>query len=428
MMKIGVLIGAALVVTAGAAASLKYADRAHVGDASAPLAAQAVTTAPTAPRVPLTPEEAALYRDAARLGWQYMERNYDPATGLVKATPDWANTTVWDVGAQILAFHAAKELDLLPDAEYHARTALLLRTLERMELVRGAAYGKQYSTQTGALDKTNGGSWSATDLGRLMVALKVLATREPQYAAQAERIVRRMDMKQIVKNGYVHGQMMGKTSGKPWTFQEGRIGYEQYIARGFAAWGADVAQAMAVSTNARPVQVMGVPLMADKRKMDRLLSEPFVLLGLELGLPADMKELAENLLAVQEKRFRTTGQVTMVSEDAVAVKPTYFYYYCVYCNGKEFVIDISSPGNERTEPRWVSTKAAFGWHALMPSDYTKTALDHVAKARDEQKGWASGVFESTGASTATYDINTSAVLLEAAYYQLRGGKPHIQGD
>jgi hypothetical protein len=62
----------------------------------------------------------------------------------------------------------------------------------------------------------------------------------------------------------------------------------------------------------------------------------------------------------------------------------------------------------------------------MPSEYTKKALEKVSKAYDAKRGWASGVYESSGQSTKTYDINTSAVLLEAAYYQLRGGKPLIQ--
>ena len=74
----------------------------------------------------------------------------------------------------------------------------------------------------------------------------------------------------------------------------------------------------------------------------------------------------------------------------------------------------------------MSTKAAFGWHALMPNDYTKKAVDYVAAARDPKKGWASGVMEDTGKSTNSWDVNTAAVLLEIAYYQLRGGKPLIE--
>ena len=121
-----------------------------------------------------------------------------------------------------------------------------------------------------------------------------------------------------------------------------------------------------------------------------------------------------------------TGQVTVVSEDALSVPPHYFYYYCVYCNGKPFVIGISSPKQTYEEPRWVSTKAAFGWHALMPGEYTAKAVEHVAPARDATQGWATGVFEKSRESTRTFDVNTAVVLMEIAFYQLRGKRPLIE--
>ena len=107
----------------------------------------------------------------------------------------------------------------------------------------------------------------------------------------------------------------------------------------------------------------------------------------------------------------------MASEDAINRGPYYFYYYCVYCDGKPFVINVHTPGLTLDAPRWVSTKAAFGWHALMPSAYTWQAVEHVQGARDPKAGWASGVFEETGASTETYTLNTAAVILEAAAYR-----------
>ncbi len=373
---------------------------------------------------PLTPEEKQLYRDIARASWAYLDQNYQPATGLVNATPDWANTTLWDVGGQIIAFVAAKQLGLIAPADFQKRMTTTLNTLERAPLFRGAAFNKEYSTKTGAVAMERTG-WSATDLGRLLVALKVLAQQEPAFAAQAERVVRRNDFKQIVKDGYLQGQLIG-SSGKPWSYQEGRIGYEQYVARGFSLWGADVGNALDVKKNAQPVNVMGVPLLADKRYQDRLVSEPFVLYGLELGLDGDMRDLAANMLKAQEARYKSTGVVTIASEDAVSVPPQYFYYYCVYCSGKPFIIDASTPGKTLDSPRWVSTKAAYGWHALMPSDYTKLAVDYVGGARDPKRGWASGVFEGSKKSTQTYDINTASVMMEVALYRLRGNKPLME--
>jgi hypothetical protein len=429
------IIGIALVAVTSACASED--GRADGRDQTAGSAASGVVVQASAesasvaergssnPRRPeLSAAERRFYRDMAKAAFMYLDANYQSTTGFVNATPEWANTTLWDVGGQLLAFHAAKELGLLPAAEYQRRTTRALATLEKVPLFRGAAFNKVYSTKTVAIGEgTNG--WSATDLGRLLVALKIIATREPQFAVQIARVVTRNDFKQIVKDGYLHGQLIG-TSGKPWTFQEGRIGYEQYAAAGFNLWGADVGNALDLERNSVPVTVLGIPLRGDKRFEDRLLSEPFILQGLELGLTGAYGELAANVLRAQEARFVSTGQVTIASEDAVAVAPEYFFYYCVYCNGKPFIIDLATPGKNRDTPRWVSTKAAFGWHALLPSDYTKKATDYVTPALDSKRGWASGVYEKTRASTTSFDINTAAVLLEVAYYQLRGGKPLIE--
>lgn len=368
--------------------------------------------------------EDAFYREMAQQSWKYLDAYYQPSTGFVNATPEWFNTTLWDLGGQLLAFHAAKELGLLPKDEYERRTRTTLSTLERVDLFQNAAFNRVYSTKDGALDQGTGAGWSATDLGRFLLALKILAVREPQFAEQAERVARRSDFSQIAKNGYLHGRVIAK-NGKPSNFQEGRIGYEQYVAAGFHQWGVDVRNALTL-VNGQPVQVLGVPLLADKRSFDRLLSEPFILYGLELGLTGPYRDLAENVLRAQEARFKATGQVTIATEDAVTVKPHYFYYYCVYCNRKPFVIGLSSPRQLLDSPRWVSTKGAFGWHALMPSDYTKQATEYVTPALDRDRGWATGVYEGTRASTNTFDVNTAVVLMEIAYYQLRGRKPLIE--
>lgn len=407
---------AAIVVASSACAT-------PAADATADTLPRPEPVAAVAP--PLTAEEKAFYRDVARTSWAYLDRYYQASTGLVNATPDWPNTTVWDVGGQILAFYGAKELGLLPQDEFDRRMRKTLETLHKMELFRGAAYNKLYSTKDGSIGSSRLG-WSATDVGRLLVALKILSVREPQFAELAEKVARRNDFRQIVKNGYLHGQLIG-SKGKPWTFQEGRIGYEQYVAVGFREWGVNVDRALQWKRNAaKPANVHGVELPRDKRYQDRLLSEPFVLMGIELGFDPEMRDLAQRVLKAQEERHRATGRVTIVSEDAIAVPPHYFYYYCVLCNGKPFVIDVSSPGKELDSPRWVSTKATFGWHALMPSDYTAKALSFVAAAKDPQRGWASGVYEESGASTKSWDINTASVLLEVAFYQLRGRVPLMQ--
>lgn len=386
-------------------------------------------TAPAAGARPgIEPENAAadlnLYLDAARTAWRLVERTYQPATGLMSATPHWDYATTWDIASGIAALYSAHELDLLRDAEYDRRMRRLLATLKRAPLVDGITYNKDYATRTGVLptraERPLAHGWSAIDLGRFLVWLKIVAVNQPQYAQDVQAIVNRTDFGRVIQGGYLHGeQPSASQKGKRWRYLEGRIGYEQYAAIGFAVWGHRAEKALDLMANAQPMTLLGVPLYRDRRKLDRLTSEPFFLMGIELGWTPEVRELARNVLAAQEARYRQTGKLTMVSEDALSVPPYYFYYYCVFCNGKAWVIDAASPGKNFDRPRWISTKAAFGWHALFPNEYTERVLTELRKARSDE-GWHSGLYEESLVPTGVTDINTAAVILEAALYKLQG--------
>jgi hypothetical protein len=262
------LVGAAMIAGASACTDVPHDTNEAAASPTAATAAQA--------RSELTAEEKKFYQDLARSAWTFLEANYRPATGFVNATADWPNTTIWDIGGQFLAFRAAKELGLMPADEFNKRMKRALTTLEKAPLYRNIAYNKVYSTTTGGLGDGGAHGYAATDLGRFLVALKIIAVQEPQLKDQAERVVKRIDMSRVVKDGYLYGMLQG-SKGQPWTFQEGRIGYEQYVARGFAEWGANVANALDVTKNGRPKKVYGVTILEDTRWQDRLLSEPFIL-------------------------------------------------------------------------------------------------------------------------------------------------------
>ena len=370
---------------------------------------------------PLGSTRADVLHEAATTAWQYVENHTNPATGLVSATPNYGNATTWDLGSGLAAVYSAHELGIIDDAEYDRRMGKMLATLKALPLYDGVAYHKVYSVADGSLVNDQGHpsgrgyAWSATDLGRFLLWLAIIERADPDHAALAREVAQRMDPSRVIREGYLWGE--DRTRKSP--FLEGRIGYEQYAARGFQAWGWNADKALNIMTNAQPVQVMGHTIYKDGRGLDRVLSEPFVLMGLETGWDDSTAVIAERLLAIQKARYDQTGQVTMVSEDAVEVPPHYFYYYCIYCNGEPFVVDIHTPGNTLDEPRWVSTKATMGWHALLPSEYTELALETIYPARTP-RGWQSGVFEGTQKPTGTLDVNTAAVVLEAALYARRG--------
>lgn len=367
-----------------------------------------------------------IFDAAAPIAWAQFSRLWVPGTGLAKATFDYDKLTTWDIGSVLAALHSGRILGLLDTNEYRARMGRTLETLEKMPFFRDSIPHKLYNARTAMMATRDGAetkrgyAWSATDLGRFLIWLKIVAEGDSNFTEIASRIVQRIKFDAVVSNGYLYGE--DATAGRrARRFQEGRIGYEQYAAHGFAVWGQDVALALDINAHSAPVQVLGVDLLRDTRKLDRLTSEPFVLLGLEVGWNADEETLSRNLLKVQEARFRKTRLLTIASEDAVGIPPYFFYYYCILCSGRSFVIETSEPGRSYQSPRWISTKATFAWHALLPSEYTQMAIDKIRIAR-AAVGWSSGVMERSGSPTRAYDLNTAAVILEAAAYR-KVGRP-----
>jgi hypothetical protein len=125
------------------------------------------------------------------------------------------------------------------------------------------------------------------------------------------------------------------------------------------------------------------------------------------------------VLAAQKARFDRTGQLTAVTEDALAVAPHYFYYYTLNFAGEDFAVAALTSRSPRSGPRWVSAKAAFAWYALFPGPYTWEVLQAVAPAADPGLGWSSGIYEESGRPTGAQNINTAAVILESALYHAR---------
>lgn len=370
------------------------------------------------------PEEDSIFEAAAELAWSYVEAQYQPRTGLVNSVISYPYATIWDIGSTLAAYYSANRLGLMSDDLYAERMTQALSTLQRLPLFAGGAFNKNYQIARGVpagrsdREFAEGYGWSATDVGRLLIWLRIIATADPEFAPAAAAVVERLELGRLVKEGYIWGEDLDR-AGRRRAYPEGRIGYEQYAAAGFALWEAFADRALSLRENTAEIEVLGVPILVDTRDQGaHLTSEPFLLMGMEVGWwSPHWRELAENLLAAQQARFERTGQITIVSEDAVPVAPYYFYYYTVHGQGEDFaVVTLTSPG-PLAGPRWISTKGAFAWYAIRPGPYTWQALQAVQPAADPGAGWASGIFEQSGRPTGGQNINTAAVILEAALYQ-----------
>ncbi|BDA68463.1 hypothetical protein CAL7716_026290 [Calothrix sp. PCC 7716] len=399
---------------------------------------------PTAPQLPATQEinvpsvtnspprltqEADLI--AAKRAWKYFERNWNSQTGLVNSSDNIPWTTWWDQGSAILGTHAAYKLGLVPNDVFRLRISTLLNTLLTLPLPATDLPNKAYSTSTAQMRQLNNtpdpkgiSGWSALDMARLLVALHVIRSHYPEYNADVNRIVARWNLSKLVKDGWLNGGITG-ANGQILEVQEGRFGYEQYAAESLKLWNIQAPNAL----NNPPVKtaiVDGITLQVDKRNFKNsgatnyLTNDPYLLWGLELGWTNAIKPQVENILKVQAQRFQRTGILTGVNEDSLDRVP-YFLYYSIYANDEPWQA-VNTIGKAYPQFRFLSTKAAFSWFALMPNNsYTKKLRDSVQNLTDEKRGYFSGLYENRKIGVnKSVDVNTNAIILESLLYQATG--------
>jgi len=367
--------------------------------------------------------------DAARTAWRYFENNTDPVTGLVRSVDGYPSTTAWDLGSAVLATAAASALGIVDDEELETRMRPLLETLATMPLFDGALPNKAYDTRTAAMtDYANraapkGIGFSAVDLGRLVTALAFLGDGHPALREPILRALARWATGCAVRGGELRG-VHGDGAGRLRDLQEGRLGYEQYAAKGFGLLGLDVSLARRYDRFAAKASVLGVPVPRDARDfrrfgaLDAVTTEPWALDALELGLDPAAAPLADRVFDVQKRRFEETGVVTALSEDHVD-RPPWFAYGAVWADGAPWRA-LAPDGADAAALRGLSTKAAFALAVLHPEDpYAGVLRDAIASARDPERGWFAGVYER-GETNRSLSANTNAVVLEAVLFEARG--------
>jgi hypothetical protein len=375
---------------------------------------------------PLTPQE----RDMARLAWKYFENNTHAATGLVNSVQDYPAATMWDTASYLLALVSASRLELLPQEEFDRRMAQALRSLALMPLYDNALPNKSYDVRTLAMvdyagkETPKGIGWSAIDIGRLMVPLNIIAWRYPQHTGLARQVISRWNTGRLAQKGHLYGISLAP-DGSAQLLQEGRLGYEQYAAKTFSLLGLDVHAAQDYLPQLALVDIYDIGVPYDRRDPKKygagnfVVSEPYVLDGLEFGWDSTSRELAWRVYRAQEQRHRKTGKLTAVTEDNLDRAP-YFLYNAVYSGGKAWN-PVTEKGVSMPELRTMSVKAAFAWHALYRSAYTTQLVAAAAPLHDRDKGYYAGLYEESGAPNKAITANTNAVVLESLAF-IAGGK------
>lgn len=417
-------------------------------DGEAGQRAGAIAAASYAPRSgPLDAREMQMARQA----WVYFRNNYQPATGFVNAGDGYPSTTMWDTASYLGALVAARDLGLVDKREFDDRLGTLLRTLNSLDLFRGELPNKAYNTQTAQMvnyaNQTGEIGYSAVDLGRLLIWLKIVAERYPEHANAIDHVVARWNFTHVVDAcGTLYGAMLGPDKQVQYV-QEGRLGYEEYAASGFQLWGFSTCLASRPEPySLMPIYCVDVPFDSrdprDLAQHNYVVSESYVLYGLELGwaraadraagtqagLSRDtwVANFAQRIYQAQENRFLATGILTARSEHQLDSDP-YFVYDTIYSDGYAWNT-ITDKGTYVPQFAAVSTKAAVGMWALWNSPYTDRLADAVWGQYQPDKGYYEGLLENGKGPIKTFTANNNGIMLEALMFKASGRLLRFNGD
>lgn len=362
----------------------------------------------------------------ANTAWLYFENNYQENTGLVNSVDGYPSTTMWDTASYLMGLISAEKLNVITDDVFAIRVEKLLHTLARLPLVNNRLPNKAYNTITLEMvdysnkPTPNGIGWSAIDIGRILVPLNILVWQYPQFNQHVNHVLNAWHVGDMIKEGYLYGSRPSASSGKLEFVQEGRIGYEEYAAKSLSLMGRDVFNAMKYIDYLEFKTISGVKVPTDLRDPAKyhahnyVVSESYILDSLEFGADSVSKIFAHRVYQAQEGRYNETGIVTAVSEDNLDQAP-YFVYNTVFSDGKEWNA-ITDTGEDASEFKSLSTKAAFGWYALYQTDYTDLLIAEANTLYSEGKGWFSGRYESTGEINKAITANTNGIVLESLAY------------
>ena len=369
--------------------------------------------------------------EIAKIAWKYFENNYQPKTGLVNAANKYPSTTMWDSGSALAATIAAREFDFITQKQFDDRIMALLTTLNTMKLFNGEAPNKAYNSTNGEMvdygnkPSPEGIGVSALDLARMVQWLNVLSCTHPKHQVLAQKAIARWKYCRLIKDGQMYG--LAKKPGKePQVLQEGRLGYEQYAGKIFSRLGFDQSVSKTYKNQfSSQVEIDGVPIAHDIRDSKTLgahnyvVTESFIMDGMENGIDAENAPLIDNIYKVQQKRWERTGQITAVTEDNVDRDP-WFIYNTIFVDGKSWAA-ITDTGKDMNKFRSVSTKAAISMALLKPNEhYSKVLMNHVRSAYDPEAGWYSGVYENGFGYNKSITANTNGVILQSLLYKIHG--------
>jgi hypothetical protein len=359
----------------------------------------------------------------ARRAWSYFERNRHPDSGFVSSVEGSAEVSSWDLAGQLAAVVSAHQVGVIDDDEFSRQARTMLRGLGTLPLYDDQLPNRYYRIDTVQMSPESRG-WSAVSTGRLLIWLRILANWYPELRTQVMASISRWQFSRAIANGQLNSAT--QIDGTSILQQEGRLGFEQYAAAGFKLWGLNVDRALTLrETNA--ISIYNVELETDKRPSSVLVSDPFVLGAMELsGVHPQFSALGENIFKVQRARWRHQKRLTAKGRDMHQQAGAQVVNH-IYHPDQGTAFNCSLPTGSDIACQSISTKIAYGWHALYGDEYSQALLQVIEKGVSSVRGFYAGVFEDLTVNRAmTLDAN--AMVLESLLLKFRHGEPFLQSD
>jgi hypothetical protein len=385
----------------------------------------------------------------AKIAWKYFENNTNAKTGLANAVDAYPSTTMWDTASYLAGLVSAHELGIIPKNEFDRRVASILKTFNEVSFFKDELPNKAYNTDMAQkvdyANKPGEIGYSAIDLGRLLIWLKIIKERYPQHGNGIDGFVSKWRFCNVVDScGTMYGAVLDDKK-NVLILQEGRLGYEEYAAKGFQLWGFSTERA----SKPEPydlAEIFGIEIPYDRRDPRTLkahnyvVGESYILDALEFNWEDVsntqknddqphpnpwMADFGQRIYMVQEKRYKATGIITARTEHQLD-GPPYFVYDTIYSDGYPWNT-ITDTGEFVPEKAAVSLKAALGMWSLWNTEYTDLVFEATSSLYDPAKGFYEGRYEKSGGVINTFTANNNGIILEALLHKVQGKLLRLSG-
>ena len=369
-------------------------------------------------------------KEFAKIAWKYFENNTIPETGIVNSVDKYNSTTLWDIASSIHAFLSAYELDIITKEELTQRLSQLFNTLHGIKLFQDKLPNKVYNSMTLTMSTYDnrptetGIGWSAMDIGRFMGSCKRIIFNYPEYHYLVNNIIEKWDFKFAIEDATLMGIGLSFKDGVEKRVQEGKLGYEEYCSKGFIQMGFDASNALLYTDFITFVEINGVKIGADSREVKHhpsynyVLSDPYILDGLEYGFDVNSLELGYRVFLVQKKQSEKENKLICVGETHIDQAP-YFIYNSIFTNGKKWNC-VSESGEDASHLKTFSTSAAFGWYYLFDDAYSDKLFNKAKGLYDKDIGFYSGYYQKDGELNKAITCNVNSLILCALAYKKNG--------